>query len=366
MGSFSGLCISGIGMITSVGRDAVTSCASIRAGITRPTEFADYKYLVTEEQDMEPIIGHAIVGVTEGFHFTGLWSRLAKLCLHDMAKSACFPDATDNKFWQRTAIIAAAPHINNDRFLRRVSDDSSVLFDAYFENLIAHFKWPIEVSQRYFSTKGSPGVFEAINQGDALIHTGDVDRVIILSVDSYLSQSSLEWLATYERIKTPNNPVGLSPGEAAACFVLEGRPTLNERQQKPLAEVIAAEVAEETTSFVIDKQASSENLRRILKSVVSASGVEEMNATLINDLNGEPWRATQYANARVGVNEVGPPLPTIMPAVSLGDVGAAVGAISICLATQVFSRNYNSYQHALITCSSEFGGVAAAALRRTN
>lgn len=354
-------------MITSVGRDAIASCASIRAGITRPTEVADYKYLVMEDQDMEPIIGHAIAGISEGFHFTGLWSRLAKLCLQDLVKNAGFPGAANTQFWRRTALIVAAPHINNDRFLRRASDDVSLLFGAYLDSVIAYFQWPIAMSQRYFLTKGSPGIFEAINQADGLIKAGVVDRVIVLSVDSYLSQSSLEWLATHGRIKTPNNPVGLCPGEAAACFVLEGRSLLNERQCKPLAEVIAAETGEETTNYVRDKRVSSAGLKRVFESVAKTCGLGEgVDATLINDLNGEAWRATQYSNARVSINAIGTNAPTYSPAASIGDVGAAIGAISVNLATQIFVRNYSSHQYALITCSSEFGDVAAGVIRRAN
>jgi 3-oxoacyl-[acyl-carrier-protein] synthase-1 len=50
--------------------------------------------------------------------------------------------------------------------------------------------------------------------------------------------------------------------------------------------------------------------------------------------------------------------------VSLGDVGAASGAVALAVAAQAFARGYATADQALVTSSSDHGDVAAACVRR--
>ena len=193
--------ISGIGMISFVGYDARTSCASIRAGITRPGEYSSYTQLDFASQDEEPIIVHQIKGVTEGYHFLGLWSKLAKSCMQDLLDNNQLPENSDRMFWQKTGIVAAIPNMDDDRFLGQKGISVEYLKQDYVEKLLHDLDLPILEKNIALVSYGSAGTLAAINVTDEMINLGNVDRCIILSVDSYINQASLDWLQSFNRLK---------------------------------------------------------------------------------------------------------------------------------------------------------------------
>src|SRR5712691_4638960 len=138
------LAITGLSMITSVGRDVATSCASIRAGITRPCQIEHFEIVDDETQDTIPIVGHPIHGYAEGFNVAGLWTRLAKKCVRDLLGDL---DDVGAAFWRRTALIGATPYINDDRFQSAGDETPDLLRDTYLEPLVEDLELPIPASQ---------------------------------------------------------------------------------------------------------------------------------------------------------------------------------------------------------------------------
>ncbi|NTX02420.1 hypothetical protein [Myxococcus sp. CA040A] len=81
---------------------------------------------------------------------------------------------------------------------------------------------------------------------------------------------------------------------------------------------------------------------------------------LISDLNGETWRAQAWGFVQVRLHDrLGERTRLLIPCTSLGDVGAASGAVGVCMATRAFARKYASGEHTVIVSSAEHGEVGA-------
>ena len=156
---------------------------------------------------------------------------------------------------------------------------------------------------------------------------------------------------------------GLTPGEAGCCVMVESASSLASRNANSLAKVERVELEMEQQSVLKDEAVNGQAMKNALtKLLADYSASSPLISTLVCDLNGENWKAMQLANARTANAALSDSSPLIIPAGSLGDVGASVGAVCLCLATQVFARNYNSLKTVLVTTSSEYGHVDVARL----
>ncbi len=214
------LAITSLGMISSVGRDVIASCASIRANINRESEINYYRVLDAETQEIVPLAGHPIRGFTEGFNLVGRWIRMAKICMKDLIIYGGLPDNTNTKFWNTTSIIAVTPYINDDRFDSEGDNTDVMLKDTYVLPLIKALKLPIPTSQTHIVSKCHAGAITAIIDANKNLSSNGIDRIIVLAVDSYLDTFTLDWLVEDNRLKTPDKAKGLAPGEAGTCFLL--------------------------------------------------------------------------------------------------------------------------------------------------
>ena len=87
---------------------------------------------------------------------------------------------------------------------------------------------------------------------------------------------------------------------------------------------------------------------------------------VISDHNGENYRAMDWGHAVARLAGHGPDLadPAVWyPAMSLGDTGAASGAVALCLATAGFERGYAPSASAAVLSVAEGGGRAAVLVR---
>jgi 3-oxoacyl-[acyl-carrier-protein] synthase-1 len=358
------LAISGLGVISSVGRSAAQACASIRAGISRP-ETIDYFHLLDPEtQEAVPLAGHPIRGYTEGFTVTGLWVRLAGGCLSDLMKHGGVPDRTDTGFWQKTGLIAVAPYIQGDRFLGDGSETPELIKQAYLYPLHEYLGLPIPISRLHVVCMGQTGTIAAMALAESLTMDRDIERVILLAVDSYLDSLTLEWLAKYGRLKGGENPTGLAPGEAGVCIMLERLDVCRLRGAPIQAVVEGFAVGKEPQHLFSQGVNRGAGLSKVIRQVLARTGPLPFSGNIICDQNGENWRAAEITGALMSLNTlISPDCVLILPATSIGDVGSASGAISVCVGVRSFLRGYAQSGCCLITTSSEQGDVGAACLK---
>lgn len=356
--------ITSLGMISSVGRDVVTSCASIRAGISRHSEIGYFEMLDYDLDELTPLIGHPILAYTEGFNIVGLWIRVAVGCIEDLICYGTLPQKSDTTFWEKTGVIAVTPVINDDRF---DSDaDLDLVKESYLYRLFDFLDFPVLRNNLDVVCMDHYGTIEAIKQAAQKISESYIERVIVLAVDSYLDPLTLEWLSLHKRLKTSDNPVGLAPGEAGACFMLESLESSSNR--KAHVEGIVKGFAEglESNHYFTKEVNSGFGLSNAINDTLSMASLKApFIGDIISDLNGENWKARELACARLRVGrQISPASRLSLPCETTGETGTASGAVAVCVAVRSFVRNYSMSDDVLITSSSDYGQVGAACLSR--
>jgi 3-oxoacyl-[acyl-carrier-protein] synthase-1 len=355
------LLITSLGMICSVGHDVATACASIRAGITRPKPITHFSILDPEIQEPIPLNGYPLEGFAEGFNIIGFWVRVGLASLEDLVAFGQLPGPTDRAFWSGTGLIAVTPPVNDERF---ESDDSitpDFMKDVYLHRLLEVFPHPLALANLDIVSIGHGGAIQAIGQAQAMMSERGMERVIVLAVDSYLDPMTLEWLAEGDRLKTADNPVGLIPGEAGACFLLETRVSAQSRGCSVIASVSTPGQAVEPNHFLSGNLGQGEGLAAAIRNAFAGSSLRRpFEGPILSDCNGEEWRAYELGCARVRLSDyLGPTAAFVFPAMSLGDIGAASGAVGVCLAARSLERGYADYDGALVLSCSDYGHRAA-------
>lgn len=189
------LMITSLGMVSSVGFDFATSCASIRAGLNRRRELVYYSEIDEETMDTTPIIGSPIHGYTEGFNIVGCWVRIALGCLDNLVEYGMLPDRDDTTFWSKTGLIGVTPFSNDERLGGDDGCTPDDLKEAYIYCLLDVFNHPIPQKNLDIICSGHSGTIAAIKHATVMMAEKKLERIIILAVDSYLDPNSLNWLA---------------------------------------------------------------------------------------------------------------------------------------------------------------------------
>ena len=170
----------------------------------------------------------------------------------------------------------------------------------------------------------------------------------MLGADSFLDAVSLAWLYDNDKLKASENPIGVAPGEAAACVLLESKRAAEQRRA-PIDAVVDAVAIDPARGLTYA-------LRRALEPIARA-GATDVN--LISDVDGQPWRALELANLMANCAGLFGEARWTAPAVCLGHIGAASALVGICVAVRSYVRDYAFGSRAIVLASSE-GGQAGA------
>ena len=152
----------------------------------------------------------------------------------------------------------------------------------------------------------------ALLRADALLTSRTCRRVLVAAVDSLIDPLSLAWLASTNRLRGPETPDGVAPGEAAACWLI------GPAEPAALAQIATGHQPTGPRSAVADAE-------RWLR----AAGETPRGRDWV-DLTGEPWRARAWGQTahRLGRAE------EVVPADGWGDLGAAAMLAAGCVATR--------------------------------
>lgn len=355
------LALSGLGMIASVGRSAAAVCAAIRAGLDAPRALSYFRTLDPDTQDSVPLLGHPIHAYTEGFAPIGRWLRLSDGCVADLVESGGAPDAADVMFWQRTGLFFVGPVLDGARFIE-AQDKSAGLRDAFLDQLVDVLRLPLNRAESHFVDLGPSGLATALRIAEQRLAKPGIDRFLVVAADSYLDAMSLEWLNDHGRLKSRGNPCGLMPGEAGACALVEPEARAQQRRAPVLALFEAASNAQEADHFFTDRLSTGAGLAQAIRGVTAAIG-GPFEGDVISNLNGEEWRANEWGHTLTRLGAAMGETRLVLPASSLGDVGAASSVAALAIAARSFARGYAKGNRALIVSSSEYGNVGAVLVR---
>lgn len=355
--------ITGMGAVTSVGRTVAAACAAIRAGLSRPRKVSHFDILDVDTQELIALTGHPVEGVTDGFLGPARWLRLAEAALDDLLRTAGLPGPADRRFWARTGLFAVVPHPDDELFVPEGEDGLEGFREDFVLPLLEELDLPIDERLVRVVGRGNAGAAAAMQRALQELESGNLDRMLLVAADSLLDPTALELLAEEHRLKTGDAPVGLQPGEAGACLLVERIPSAQQRGAKPLARVSAVATGLEKehrfSGKVNQGVALAECLREVLERIAPSATFE---GALYLDLNGEQWRAQEWGMAQIRLNPRLEEPSVQLPAVTVGDTGAASGALGACLAIHDLTRGHNRSGLALVVSSSHWGDVGCFAL----
>lgn len=330
---------------TAVGGTVEQTAAALRAGVARFGAHPSYLALSRDPvwEDREPLNVVAAPGIDPALRGAERLHALVIPVLTDLAASA----ELKRRDFAECALLLALP-----------APDEAVaswrLAETFALELCRRTGLAFKTSRQSLSGHGA--VFELLGEASSLLASGEVQSCLVVGVDSYLSADRMAVLDEAYRLKSPRNVDGFCPGEAAAALLVEG--PRSRRGAAAKATIAALGLGIEPEPMRSDKVSTGAGLVQALRGALPAVNGPDF---LLCDLNGESYRAFEWgvAQARLGARLAGLQR-TVMPARSVGDVGAATGALLVATAVEAFERGWAPGEEALMFTASE-GALRAAA-----
>jgi 3-oxoacyl-[acyl-carrier-protein] synthase I len=364
-------------MLCALGHDAAIACAAARAGLSRAAPVGTMSFTSDISGEAEPLIGHATPLLTSGFEGQARLHRLLDAGLRALHRQ--WPQGWPGL--QAAALYLALPDPQRtasgldlvaDEEARTVEKERAeaaaeqteppqVVVDAW-RHAVARAGWPGGLPDlRQVSFAGHAGGAACLARACSDLLSGRVSTAVVGAVDSLLDPATVSWLHNTGRLKLSGMPVGLMPGEAAVFLVLN--PGIDEGE----LEVVAASLAQEPKTLLAGATSVGEGLAQALSQVAErARWKSAAPAWLIGDLNGEIYRANEWGHTVARLRSDWPALEQAelwLPALHLGDTGAASALVAVCTALHAFRRGYAPAETAVVMSSSETETRAAIALR---
>lgn len=330
----SALAIDAAGAFTSVGLDMAQTATSLR---TRLQRFAE---LDVEGPDREPVIGAATpfpLGEVRGLdRLVALGAPALRECL-----------AVDAR--QPAPIFLAAPEAlapgDAAALLRALADAAGLAWDPAASRAVPG---------------GRAGAVAALALADAALARGSRE-CYVGGVDSLVDDDALLRAIDAGLVKHTENPNGYIPGEAAAFVRVTLRPTAD-----TLAVVRGVAVASEPVARSTGRPSSGVGLARAMRDALAAAGAQGRDiAWLVHDSAGERYDFKELALSVARLPLV--PQQTFMTwdaATSVGEVGAAAGALALAWVAFAMGKGIVPGPGAMVVGRSPEGQRAAAFLSR--
>jgi 3-oxoacyl-[acyl-carrier-protein] synthase I len=363
------LAITGIGMVSPLGLDAPTSCASARAGLVRAAPLDSFKIYNRGAWAHVGVVGHALREYAGGFAGLGRIVRLGSGALADLLRT--FPLTPDDL--RATALCAVLPsgyfQIERAREPESNVDDRSAP-EALKESLTQHCldricnlcSIVIPSANRSLIFEDQAGFAGALKYAWQALSSGRFERCIVGGLDACTDADFLAAANHFKALKTEERPAGFQPGEAAAFLLVETAAMAFKRGSRVLAWVEAAAAGREQVSRCSRKPALGIGLTETIAACLNFLPEPNGVGWTLADLNGDVFRANDwgYAATRLAARgrRIGA-LPITMPAESFGEIGSAQGAVASCMAVRAFVRSYAPAPRVLVWLSSYDGGRGA-------
>ena len=342
----TGAFIASLGASTPLGRNAVSTAAAVRAGISA---FAEHPYMV--DKAGEPMRIARVPWLD--LELTGS-ERFEAMLIPAIDQAV---ESLHGVGELRTAIALALPEARPGT----EPDLSSKLLAALrtrYEGVLSAFA--------AFPNGHAAGLL-ALDAACARLSRGALDACVVAGVDSYLAPDTLDWLEESDQFHGAgplNNAWGFIPGEGAGALLVV-RDDVVERFGIPvLAQILSVGTAMECKRIKTETVCIGEGLTAAFRQALQVLPAGEKITDVYCDMNGEPYRADEYGFACLRTKEYFESASDfIAPADCWGDVSAASAPLYIALALIAGSKHYANGATACIWASSEGGHRGAAVLR---
>lgn len=337
-----------MGMMTSIGHDAITACASYRAGIARADE-----YVPLFDPGMK-LMGYPVEGVTNGYQGLGRLLRLATPAIEDLRTYNGIIEL-DTVRSEMTCHLALPAYPQSDE------DAASLggVGERFYRGLTRRFGLILPSTSTCYE-RGQVGGLLALKGAIEDLESGRCTHALVGGVASYFDEDLLVPLLESGRVKSEEHPAGLMPGEAAAFVLLE-------RRREGISDVnVCARLLMPCIAHEPIKPAAGVSLGNVVNEVHAAIAASGGRVTVVvSDINGEPSRSNDWGCAvpRLHADLRDTRVKTWMPTESFGDTDAASAIIGVCAVARGFARGYVQGD-AIVTSASDDGGRGAVAVMR--
>jgi len=326
------------GLVTSVGLDAPSACAAIRAKLTNPTE--------TRFRDPT---GHWIVA--HQVPLSEPWRGLEKLRrMGALAIAECLRNIS-LEHWSRIPVLLCVAEADRPGRIRGLDDE---LF-AGIESLLGCKFHPASAVVPH----GRVSTALALASARKLLEDEGHDHVLIAGTDSLLTGPTLQDYARASRLLFHTNTDGFIPGEAAGA-VLVGRPT---GEPELLCTGIGFGV--EPAPLDSDAPLRGDGLTLAIRSALleAGRGLHEIDFR-IADLSGEQYffKESALALSRT-MRTLREAFDLWHPAECIGEAGAAMGLAMLATVDIACRKRYAPGPRVLAQFANDSGQRAAAILQ---
>lgn len=378
------LAVTGLGMVSSLGHDVVSSCAAARAGILRARELDEFSVLDEASGELVPVVGHVVRGIPEGYVGVGRLVRLAGAALSDLLGRTGMQPAE----WSRTALLLALSNgYYAEAFRRRLSaparspadrppadevsqelqEARNAIRSALVPRLNRALGLRVEERLTRFYWSGSTGLIEASEEASRLLERQETDRCILGGVDSLIDAEMLRAFAALGVLKTAQKPMGFMPGEAAAFVMIETTDAARRRGSRVDALLQSPALKNEPVHRLAEDPPLGVALAGAIAETLAGLEDRGEGASLVlGGLNGDAWRAREWGYAQMRLPVFLALKPLLNPAESFGETGAAAGTLAVCQGVRTLARGSRRASGLLVWLSSEHGTKGALYLRSTS
>jgi 3-oxoacyl-[acyl-carrier-protein] synthase I len=334
------LSVLAVGMVTGVGFDAPSTCAAIRAGLAG---FVETEIVL----DGEPVLGCAVPldAPSEGA------ARLVQLVAPAIRACLEHVGAIDTPEIPLLLGVAEAGHPGRPAAMER----------ELLRDLEAHLGVRFHPSSRVLPhgrVAGARGVALAAE----LVHRERRPLCLVAGADSLLAVETIAAFHAEGRILRHRHPQGFVPGEAGAAVLL-GAPR---RARGDELLCLGAGFGFEEATPSADLPLRGDGLITAIRAALRDAGREPADLDYrITDLNGEQYAYKEAALAALRLHAARPRFDLWHPADCTGEIGAAIGPLTLGVALTAAQKGYAPGPVALLHFASEGGDRAALVLQHT-
>jgi len=354
---FRNIAITGLGITSSLGMNAMQANAAIRAGIKSMTALEYYQWLGCPPGE-ENSVGINISPVPTLDPFLDGQERICQLgvsALSQLVHSGQF----EPEWCLNSGLFLALPEV--DKVINSWSFNQSFIEELVERTQLNNFK----LSK--YNQFGSTGVFYALSEAADILNQGVLDFCIVGGVDSFLLKERLELIDKQWRLKTPRNIDGFIPGEGATTILLETVEHAKQRGAKILALLDATGFAVEENTFASNKNSTAKGLTSAIRDVLAIKELplEHIFEHVHCSLNGESYYASEWALVKSRLGKQFDDMKDFTHhASSCGELGAATGGMLIANATSALLSDSQACDEALLWTSADNGQRMALNLRK--
>ncbi|MCO5066553.1 MAG: hypothetical protein M9924_19405 [Rhizobiaceae bacterium] len=336
------LYLTGAGAVTPAGLDARQTLAAIRASLSSFEEMT-LTDPIGATQIVARIPTRHNLRRTQGEWLVNMAARAIREAVHGIppqtvAATALFIALPEN-FRNHPAFEDIPPR----NFLAAVSEASGHVFHPASRAIDGGAAVTIGLAER------------AVH----LMEEEGVAQILLGGVDSLVNKADLTRLGQAGRLKGPDNGQGLVPGEAAVfvCLTRDGS-----GKAGTAVAVSGIGIAQEADSVLSDRYSQGRAMLGALRNAASGPGPSEPDIDfIVSNSNGERYAGIETLIAGPRFYRTRRDMfPIAYPAMTVGEIGAAGGALALMLAADSFRNGYAPGPVAMCEVASESGLRAAA------